>query len=552
MNCSNAGSETIASDVDSSRRNSNVRSKSLRNDEKYVANIIDLLIQTSTLEKEKSKDHSWKEVAVKLMRRLWNDSEGKNNKNQNAFIAKNVQKLKTFVQLLNKQLQTSDSMQTQDSMRFSSRITSWTNVTREEVTTRKQRLRDELSSLRKKREVMMKIAERKKIEKIQKKSIEQILQEITNVLTAQRNLIMSLRKLESEDITLHAVSSEVRANLKRSQTWAKEIANSTRIVRRIFTVLAHEVRITIDTSNQKVIIKRLVKDNARLHENLEILRIVWFKKVVESEKTHSSLIVEIAIEAMTNQLMNENMLDSYQECSCKLFEKNCHITQFYRCFEFDHMIRFCKKKQRCAKCADKHHIEECVMSSNKRCCVNCNEDHELWRRICFKWRQQMKQTSEIYRNRSIRYSKASKYNRAFLSLFLNSLSSINSLNSTDFADSTNSSSSAIIMLKTCNRDIRLTWQAIEVKKRRVDLFSCATSDSDEMTSEQTQKHSIRKRERLSVIKSIQRVFSAQSQQQLQITLWQNNSFYEFYSTTSESHWRFKNHSWSTEKFANST
>jgi len=65
-------------------------------------------------------------------------------------------------------------------------------VTREEVTAKKQRLRDELSLLRKRREVMMKIAERKKIKKIQKKSIEQILQEITNVLTAQRNLIMSL------------------------------------------------------------------------------------------------------------------------------------------------------------------------------------------------------------------------------------------------------------------------------------------------------------------------------------------------------------------------
>ena len=64
----------------------------------------------------------------------------------------------------------------------------------------------------------MKIAERKKIEKIQKKSIKQILQEITNVSTAQRNLIVSLRKLESEDITLHAVSSEAQANLKRSQT----------------------------------------------------------------------------------------------------------------------------------------------------------------------------------------------------------------------------------------------------------------------------------------------------------------------------------------------
>jgi len=64
----------------------------------------------------------------------------------------------------------------------------------------------------------MKIAERKEIEKIQKKSIEQILQEITNVLTAQRDLIVSLRKLENKDITLHAVSSEIQANLKRSQT----------------------------------------------------------------------------------------------------------------------------------------------------------------------------------------------------------------------------------------------------------------------------------------------------------------------------------------------
>ena len=90
MNCSNADSEMIMSDVDSSRRNSNVRSKSLHNDEKYVANIIDLLIQILMLKKKKSKNHLWKEVAMKLMWHLQNNSEGKNNKNQNAFIAKNV------------------------------------------------------------------------------------------------------------------------------------------------------------------------------------------------------------------------------------------------------------------------------------------------------------------------------------------------------------------------------------------------------------------------------------------------------------------------------
>ena len=61
MNCTNrssADSKMIASDVDSSQENRDAESKHSRNDEENVANIIDLLIKISTLEKEKSKDHS--------------------------------------------------------------------------------------------------------------------------------------------------------------------------------------------------------------------------------------------------------------------------------------------------------------------------------------------------------------------------------------------------------------------------------------------------------------------------------------------------------------
>ena len=57
-NCSNADSKTIASDVNSSQENRDAKLKRARNDEKNVTNIIDLLIKISTLEKEKSKDHS--------------------------------------------------------------------------------------------------------------------------------------------------------------------------------------------------------------------------------------------------------------------------------------------------------------------------------------------------------------------------------------------------------------------------------------------------------------------------------------------------------------
>ncbi len=226
---------------------------------------------------------------------------------------------------------------------------------------------------------------KREIKEIQKKLIEQILQRIADVSTDQRNLIMSLRKLDSDDIFLHAVSSDAWANLKKTQTWAKEIVSSTHVARQIFAVLTHKVHTTIDMNNQKKIIERLIKDNARLHENLKVLRIVWLKKIADSKKTHSSLIVKIAIKAMMNQLMNMSMLNLYQECACKLFEKNCCIMQCFRCHEFDHMTKICRKNQRCKKCADKHHIKKCVMSSNKRRCVNCNENHKLWRHICLKW-----------------------------------------------------------------------------------------------------------------------------------------------------------------------
>ncbi len=329
----------------------------------------------------------------------------------------------------------------------------------------------------------------------------------------QRDLIVSLRKLESEDIALHMMSLKARAALEKSQAWVKRIASSAYVVRRSFAILAHDVHITLNTSNQKMIIKRLIKNNARLHENLKMLRIAWLKKIVESEKIYSSLIVEIAIKTMMNRLLNVDMLNSYQECSCKLFEKNCRITQCYRCFDFDHIARFCKNEECCFKCTDKHHIEECAVSINRRRCVNCNNSHELWRHLCFKWKLQIKQSEEIFRNKSIRYSEALKDNRLFSSFFLNFLSSMNLISSM------NSLSSMNVLMMISSQDVNeSTWQVMKVKKRRVDYSSSVISDSENMTSEQIQKHQIRKCERLSMTKSIQKAASVQNQQQLQISL----------------------------------
>ena len=275
--------------------------------------------------------------------------------------------------------------------------------------------------------------------------------------------------------------------------------NLTCILRWIFAVLTHEMYTIISMSNQKKVIRKLIKNNARLHKNLKILRIVWLKKVAKSEKTHSLLIVKIVIKAMMNQLMNMNMLNAYCECTCERFKKNCHITQCFKCQEFDHMIKFCRKNQRCIKCANKNHIKKCMMFSNKRCCTNCNENHEFWRCICLKWQQQMKQTFKIYKNRLFKYSEASRYNCMFLQFLnsslslsfadsMNSLSSMNSSKFTNSFSSANSSSSTTVVLKTRSLVAHeSTWQMIKVKKRCVDYFSCVNSDSDETSLEQSQK-----------------------------------------------------------------
>ncbi len=291
---------------------------------------------------------------------------------------------------------------------------------------------------------------------------------------------MLLRKLESEDIVLHMMSLKAQAVLEKFQTWVKKIASSTHVVCRSFMILAHDVHIILNTSNQKMNIKKLIKNNARLYEDLKMLRIAWLKKIVESEKIHSLLIVKIMIKTMINWLLNINMLNSYQECLCKLFKKNCCITQCYKCFDFDHMTKFCKNEERCFKCTDKHHIKRCVVSMNKRWCINCNNNHELWRCLCLKWKLQIKQSKEIFQNRLIRYSEALKDNCSFFSF------SLNFLNSMNFVSSTNSSSSMNVLMMTSSQDIdESTWEVMKVKKRWVDYSSCMISDSEDMMSEQT-------------------------------------------------------------------
>jgi hypothetical protein len=267
-----------------------------------------------------------------------------------------------------------------------------------------QRNADAPPPLRKTRELIVRIHDREQAQKTQLKPSEQILKEIADKSPKNREQIASIRRLQSGDIALHTTSSEARKELEKKTDWIKGIAVSAKVIRQTFAVLTHGVRTSLDTRNMETTISKMQKDNERLHPGLEIIRIAWPKRVIDSGKTHSSLIVEVADETMANRLLDHGLVEGHTECSCEYFDKRSRIIQCFNCFEFGHMARGCRKTPECHKCGQKHKAEDCRPQVERMHCANCKkEGHKPWMRSCPIWQAKKRIADEFFRNRPHRY-----------------------------------------------------------------------------------------------------------------------------------------------------
>jgi hypothetical protein len=58
-----------------------------------------------------------------------------------------------------------------------------------------------------------------------------------------------------------------------------------------------------------------------LRKNLNIVRIIWTKKIERLRKEHFSLIIELINFEMTNKLIKKDLLNDYFHRVCEYFEK---------------------------------------------------------------------------------------------------------------------------------------------------------------------------------------------------------------------------------------
>ena len=102
-----------------------------------------------------------------------------------------------------------------------------------------------------------------------------------------------------------------------------------------------------------------------------MLRVAWLKKVIESNKAFSSLIVKVASESIANRLLNYSIVELNSEHNCVYFEKKYRVLQCFKYYKHGHITYACRNGPFCHKYGENHEAETCASVKDGKRCLNC-------------------------------------------------------------------------------------------------------------------------------------------------------------------------------------
>lgn len=268
---------------------------------------------------------------------------------------------------------------------------------------------DILKERRKAKEMTVRIEDPREVVEIKGKSSKDILQAAQSV----RVKVTGIRQLSNGDIRFHTRLQDARNTLQANIKWTKVVAALAKVQQQTFTVIVHGIQVAnINTTNQGRAIANLKKANKRLHQNLDIVRISWPMKAMRLRKAWSSLYIEVTTPEMANRLIAEGLINDYGNKECKMFSKDCQITQCFNCHQYGHVRKTCQNQTWCRHCASVYLLHACPVAGFAKCCkcTICGKKHKAWSADCKIRQAQKRQVQAAYKVRPRFYTIISRQN----------------------------------------------------------------------------------------------------------------------------------------------
>jgi hypothetical protein len=132
----------------------------------------------------------------------------------------------------------------------------------------------QLNELKKSKTFIYKIKKKDEKTDIKALFIKKLIKRIIRAEKHKEN-VLTIKRLFNENIKILARSTKTKQRLKRNKTLLKDVVSTTFLSRRIFEIMIHDVKMkSINTQNQQTAIKHIVRQNALMHSNLKIARMI--------------------------------------------------------------------------------------------------------------------------------------------------------------------------------------------------------------------------------------------------------------------------------------
>ena len=136
------------------------------------------------------------------------------------------------------------------------------------------------------------------------------------------------------------------------------------------------------TKNHDETIKEWEKDNEA--KGIKIVKVIPLRR---ERNEHNTGARNHSIVVFTHDPVSADHCIRYGFFIDRLWHKTARyapqyfLTQCYKCHEFGHRATFCKRKEKCGKCASEDHTTGNCTSAELKC-VNCKGNHEAWHLEC--------------------------------------------------------------------------------------------------------------------------------------------------------------------------